>query len=361
MFNENATAGKSTINNGDSASFGSASIRFNDDSTAAEATINNAGFGTVTFSDRSTAGFATITNNDAGILTFRNRSSADNATIVNNADGLFGGVEFLNRSTAGNAFITTNNGALTIFSDRSDGGTARFETALGGTVDFSETKGPDNDGKINAGSIAGAGHYFIGANNTLTVGGNNLSTEVSGVIADFNPCGCGPVGPGALVKTGTGTMTSVRPQHLYGRHDVQGRHGIGFAGGEPRRPHGWADVRRRHSPDHRHDLQFYDTRDRLGDRRRRFRHRERGKYIYGQSGSRWARRPDASSVWARSSCPAPTAMAAPPRSRAGRSASRRTTVSMPAALTMLDGTTLQFTGSFDFTHPTSVAGDPAST
>ena len=29
---------------------------------------------------------------------------------------------------------------------------------------------------------------------------------MSGVIADFDPCGCGPAGPGALVKTGTGTM-----------------------------------------------------------------------------------------------------------------------------------------------------------
>ena len=207
VFSDKATAGKSTINNGDSASFGSPSIKFNDDSTAGEATINNLGFGSVTFSDKAVAGSATINNNDAGILTFKNHSSAGNATIVNNADGSFGGIDFLNHSNAGNAFITTSNGALTRFFDHSDGGTARFETASGGIVDFSGSNGLNSNGRIKAGSIAGAGTYYIGAGNTLSVGGNNLSTEVNGVIADFNPCGCGPPGPGTLEKVGTGTLT----------------------------------------------------------------------------------------------------------------------------------------------------------
>ena len=91
---------------------------------------------------------------------------------------------FSNQSTAGNAFITTNNNSATLFFNRSDGGTARFETEAGSIVDFSGTRGPNADGKINAGSIAGAGDYFIGGGNTLSVGGNNLSTEVSGIIAD---------------------------------------------------------------------------------------------------------------------------------------------------------------------------------
>src|SRR5260221_5759371 len=56
-----------------------------------------------------------------------------------------------------------------------------------------------------AGSIAGSGFYYIGAGNTLIVGSHNLSTEVSGVIADS--CGCGPAGPGALTKVGTGKLT----------------------------------------------------------------------------------------------------------------------------------------------------------
>ncbi|MBQ1071513.1 autotransporter-associated beta strand repeat-containing protein, partial [Micromonospora sp. D75] len=48
--------------------------------------------------------------------------------------------------------------------------------------------------------------YYIGGGNTLVVGGNNLSTEVSGVIGDFDPCGCGPAGPGSLEKVGSGTL-----------------------------------------------------------------------------------------------------------------------------------------------------------
>jgi fibronectin-binding autotransporter adhesin len=240
----NASAGSATINNIGGLGFGV--VEFNNKSTASTATINNAGFshvvfndqatlegakivnndagqvffnqqssagntaasitnndiGRVYFSDQSTAGSATITNNDVGGLDFSNHSSADNATIVNNS-GL--GVAFMNHSTAGNAFITTNNGGATFFFDHSDGGTARFETAAGGVVDFTESKGPNNDGRINAGSIAGAGNYYIGGGNTLVVGGSDRSTEVSGVIADNNPCGC-TTGPGALEKAGLGTM-----------------------------------------------------------------------------------------------------------------------------------------------------------
>ena len=113
---------------------------------------------------------------------------------------------FLNQSTAGNAFITTKNNSFTYFFDRSDGGTARFETEAGSIVDFSGSRGPNDDRRINAGSIGGAGTYFIGAGNTLVAGGNNRSSEVSGVIADFDPCGCGPAGPGSLEKVGTGKL-----------------------------------------------------------------------------------------------------------------------------------------------------------
>ncbi len=48
-------------------------------------------------------------------------------------------------------------------------------------VDFSGSTGPAGDNKLTVGSIAGAGVFRLGANE-LTVGSNNLSTEVSGVI-----------------------------------------------------------------------------------------------------------------------------------------------------------------------------------
>jgi outer membrane autotransporter protein len=64
-------------------------------------------------------------------------------------------------------------------------------------VDFSGSTGLSGDGRLSAGSIAGNGTFSLGANE-LTVGSNNLSTDVSGVIS-----GTG----GSLVKVGTGTLT----------------------------------------------------------------------------------------------------------------------------------------------------------
>jgi len=56
---------------------------------------------------------------------------------------------------------------------------------------------------MGIGSIEGSGNYFLGSK-TLTVGGNNLSTTVSGVIQDGGIDG--GVG-GSLTKIGTGTLT----------------------------------------------------------------------------------------------------------------------------------------------------------
>ena len=63
--------------------------------------------------------------------------------------------------------------------------------------------GLNGDHKLSAGSIAGNGQYFLGANE-LTVGSTNQSTIVSGVIADG---GSGGGTGGSLVKVGTGTLT----------------------------------------------------------------------------------------------------------------------------------------------------------
>ncbi len=139
-----------------------------------------------------------FTNN--GATTFTNSSSAGNASITNNGGFT---LSFTDTSTAGSATITTNNGALTQFATNSTGGNARFITNAGGTVDFSGTSGPSGNNQVTAGSIEGAGTYFLGSNQ-LTVGGNNLSTAVSGDIQDGGSFG----GSGAsLVKAGTGTLT----------------------------------------------------------------------------------------------------------------------------------------------------------
>lgn len=76
---------------------------------------------------------------------------------------------------------------------------AVFVTDAGGEFDIS---GLSTAG-MTAGSIAGAGDYFLGSKN-LEVGGNNASTIVTGVIQDGgNEGGEG----GSITKVGTGTLT----------------------------------------------------------------------------------------------------------------------------------------------------------
>nr|WP_249146338.1 autotransporter outer membrane beta-barrel domain-containing protein [Bradyrhizobium diazoefficiens] len=221
---DTATAGNATIvnRNGGLTFFfaqtdaGAASITnrsggatvFLEQSSAGSANIVNRYLGTTSFglpfgTDTPTAGNATITNRYGGLTEFNAFSTAGSATITNR----FGGTtEFFDSSTADNATIITRNGGETDFFDNATGGNARFITNGSGIVDFSGSAGPNGDGRITAGSIEGSGFYYIGAGNTLVVGSNNLSTIVSGEIADTNPCGCGGPGPGSLEKVGSGTL-----------------------------------------------------------------------------------------------------------------------------------------------------------
>jgi fibronectin-binding autotransporter adhesin len=117
-----------------------------------------------------------------------------------------GALNFEGSSTAGNAIINTNAGGKTTFLDNSTGGSAQFNTLSGGTVDFSQSSGQDGLHMLSAGSIAGAGNYLLGGNQ-LTVGSNNLSTTVSGVISDTGGGSLNKVGTGTLTLSGTNTYT----------------------------------------------------------------------------------------------------------------------------------------------------------
>ncbi|MDR6872277.1 outer membrane autotransporter protein [Bosea sp. BE125] len=229
-FSDASTAGNATISNG-------SILDFYGTSTADSANITNRGTGFMRFFDASTAGSATIANN--GLVHFAGSSTAGNATII----GSFGALQFFSGSTAGNANITiggfgsidfydtstagsasiTNSGNV-FFADRSTAGNAQLINDLGGTINFSNSTGPNGDGKLSAGSIAGAGNYILGANE-LTVGGNNLSTEVSGTIS----------GTGAsLVKIGTGTLTLTGANSYTGGTTISGgtlQFGNGTSGG----------------------------------------------------------------------------------------------------------------------------------
>jgi outer membrane autotransporter protein len=239
-FLNQTTAGTATITNDGVLSFrdlssaananitNNAALAFADRSTAGSATINNAATGIAIFGNRSTAGSANITNSgflifinqasagSANILInanagagFDDRTTAGNAFIINNSNLGLGGLIFDGRSTAANATIVTNGGGYTRFLRNSTGGDARFTITGNGIVDFSDpTATAGAYITRTAGSIEGSGIYAIGGID-FTVGSNNLSTTVTGVITNTAPsCGCGtPNDPGNLIKLGTGTLT----------------------------------------------------------------------------------------------------------------------------------------------------------
>ena len=203
-FGQTATADNATIANNLELNFSGAStagnaaitntnnLLFYDTSAAGSATITNTYI--LSFYDTSTAGSATITNNSGGYLTFNDSSTAGSSTITNNANLYFNGA-----STAGGSTLITNSGGITLFNNTSSGDSARFIANAGGKFDFSYLTSTGT----TAGSIEGAGRFNLGSA-TLTVGGNDLSTTVSGVIADGGSSG--GTG-GALVKVGNGTLT----------------------------------------------------------------------------------------------------------------------------------------------------------
>ena len=209
-FQDQSTAASATIvnNNGGTTTFG-VPIVGTDTATAGSANITNNAGGTTLFTAATTAGNATIVNNTGGFLQFgdsgagSSTASAGNATITNSGTTSFNAL-----TTAGSSTVTTNNGGNLFFFDSSTGGNARFITNAGGVFDMS---GLTTAG-MTAGSIEGAGNYVLGAK-TLTVGSNNLSTTVSGIISGIG---------GSLIKTGTGTMTLSNTDTYTGPTTVNG-------------------------------------------------------------------------------------------------------------------------------------------
>jgi autotransporter-associated beta strand protein len=142
----------------------------------------------------SIVGTATV-NGDDSHLAFLSTSSAGNLVITLNG----GTAHFFGDSTAANATITANAASTMFIQDHASGGQARFIINAGGALDIS----PVTLAGTTVGSIEGAGSFRLGSRQ-LTVGSNNLSTTVSGVIADGGMSGGSG---GSLVKIGTGTLT----------------------------------------------------------------------------------------------------------------------------------------------------------
>jgi outer membrane autotransporter protein len=138
-----------------------------------------------------------------GNITITNEGGTNEPFSLFNAPG--GSTSFNGTSSAGSATIISNAGAggalggTTNFLGSSDGGTARAITNGNASFDIS---GLTTAG-MRIGSIEGSGNYFLGSK-TLSVGSNNSSTTVSGVIQDGGSSGGAG---GSLTKIGTGTLT----------------------------------------------------------------------------------------------------------------------------------------------------------
>ncbi|MBO4224842.1 autotransporter domain-containing protein, partial [Bradyrhizobium neotropicale] len=154
--------------------------------------------GTLQLGDATHTGriIGSVTNNTTFEIV--NADTAGLTAITNN-----GKLNFRNATSAGTVILTTTASGQTTFAGNSTAGNARLVTEAGGVVDLSASTGPASDRRLAAGSIEGAGLYRLGSN-AFTVGGNDLSTVVDGVIADGGASG--GVG-GSLTKIGTGTLT----------------------------------------------------------------------------------------------------------------------------------------------------------
>jgi autotransporter-associated beta strand protein len=199
------------------------SISFINSAGAGTITIDNSGGqtsgargGAVSFFGAASAGNATLVNRGGAVpgahggeVVFSANATAASAVITTtggaDTDATGGTTFFYENSSAQNSTLTTDgpqggaSGGLIRFFDNADGGLARAITNTGATFDITGllTSG------MSIGSIEGGGIYSLGAKR-LTVGGNNLSTTMSGVLQDGGLDG----GTGAgLTKNGTGTLT----------------------------------------------------------------------------------------------------------------------------------------------------------
>jgi autotransporter-associated beta strand protein len=211
-FGTGADAGSGTFNidvNG-SASF-SGTGRLGSGS-AGSATFNNGG--RIFFGHRSTADEATFINyggtafGEPGAEIDFTRAGAGSSTIILYGGSVFGAVGArcsFDKSSAYSATLIAYGGAggarsgASILFTNSSGNTARVEVFGNGNIDFSRQGVADN----TIGSLEGDGIVFLG-DGTLAIGGNNINTTFAGTITEQG--GIHEGGPGAISKTGSGTL-----------------------------------------------------------------------------------------------------------------------------------------------------------
>jgi len=217
--------GSSTAGNGAFEIGGGAYVQFFESSTAGNATIllhGNGGGSSIGSFLSGSAGNATITvmgaetNGDVGAnLSFQAPATAGNATITVNgasvtaSDASGGLVRFDYGALAGTATLTVNSGlnggagGRVEFARGAAASQARFILNAGSTLDVG---GNLYFGGTPVGSIEGPGLVSLGRS-LLTVGFNNTSTVLSGVILDDSNPKAGYLANGQLTKEGTGSLT----------------------------------------------------------------------------------------------------------------------------------------------------------
>jgi outer membrane autotransporter protein len=164
-------------------------LAFLDDSSAGHARIENRNISWAGFAHSASASHATITNESGGATRFEDSATAVAAVITKRATGY---TVFTGSSSAGDAVIKNESGGAIYFSDFASGANARVINRAGGILDITGLAGAGT----TLGSIEGAGTFQLGSKR-LTVGGTNLSREVSGAIEGVG---------GSLTKTGSGTL-----------------------------------------------------------------------------------------------------------------------------------------------------------
>ena len=200
-FDGNATAGSGVVYTDNGIAPDGFDISFNDNSQAGSATFINKGdslglYGAyMVFSGQASAANSTIMNEPGdtyGARTdFYDDSSAENSNITLELGAV---LAFYNNTTAETATLTAASGTI-YFEELSTGNLARIELTGGGILDLTKH---NNASPMTIGSLEGDGISTVRlGTQTLTVGGNGLSTTFSGAITQG----------GSLVKAGSEKLT----------------------------------------------------------------------------------------------------------------------------------------------------------
>ena len=182
-FGAQTTSGNAAIS-----ATNSSQLAYEGDASAGTSQITVNTGSDVLFTDTATAASASITASSGGFVGFGVGATADNSQI-----SLAGGsvAVFAGSSSAGHAKIGLASGANLDFADSASGGLPDITLSAGSTFSIANLA----SGGTTIGSVNGAGDILLGAN-TLTIGGDNSNSAISGTIS----------GTGGITKAGTGEL-----------------------------------------------------------------------------------------------------------------------------------------------------------